>query len=512
MSTFPTINPPQIESPEGLVKLRSLIQAQPYQQSILQEQAKQAPLETRTKELQNQDAEYQIAQRNAINKAWKDAITNDPMTGAPKLDEGKLMTAIGTAGYGSAGQAVAEHLATYHKSLGEAQKLQQEIEANNRDSAGALGYSLQKAGYDPSLGGALLDQQINNPNLDPQHRAVFSQMRDALSKIQDPEQAKALIKQIADPLVAQSEKYSKIQSEDITAQSRQLTATTGAERLKAEMPGGVLQPVDKAEMADFIKNPPKGYKGTPQDFARWKASLSPTISFNLAAKAGGGLTDAATDQAAEIYHLTGRLPAGSRGRDTLAQNRKIMNRAAELYPGSMAADSAEYAANKESLRKLQAQFDAVTAFESTAEKNINRLLQTMKNIPDLGTRFANVPLRMVSERMIGAESMARFRADLITAQNEAAKVLNSANAQGVLSDSARAELQEIANGNLPNKSLAAAFEEITNDMHNRKQAYSEQIKDIQKRLPAGGGGGNAPGGSSQPLEITLPSGKKIKIG
>lgn len=250
-------------------------------------------------------------------------------------------------------------------------------------------------------------------------------------------------------------------------------------------------PLDAQEAADWMaKNKGKSLA----DFMKYKATLVPAFNFNLQQNTGAGqpaaqvaqkfgLTPEAFDQQAEKYWTTGQLPPTGRGGTALALNKALMNRAAELHPnGSLAANSAEFHANQKSLEKFQSQFDAVNAFESTAEKNINRLLETAKNIPDLGSRFANVPVRAISEKMLGTENMARFKADLLTAQNEAAKVLNSANMTGVLSDSARKELQDLADGNLSYKALSGAFDEIKGDMGRRKQSYQEQISDIKRRL------------------------------
>lgn len=44
---------------------------------------------------------------------------------------------------------------------------------------------------------------------------------------------------------------------------------------------------ERVELNDFMKHPPKGYQGTPVDFARWKASLVPAISNFY--QSGGGM-------------------------------------------------------------------------------------------------------------------------------------------------------------------------------------------------------------------------------
>jgi len=203
--------------------------------------------------------------------------------------------------------------------------------------------------------------------------------------------------------------------------------------------------------------------------------------------------------------MTGQLPPGNRGTAGLLQNRSIMNRAAQLHPeGNLAANSAEFAANAASLKNLQKNFDQVSAFEATARKNIDLAQQLAKNIPDLGVRFANVPVRQVTASLIGSENMARFRTALNTAQTEAAKVLNNSQGTGILSDSSRHELQEIVDGNLPLPAMIGVFDTLRQDMTNRHAAYSEQIADIRQRM--GGGGAGATGAATGYTRIKASDG------
>jgi hypothetical protein len=225
--------------------------------------------------------------------------------------------------------------------------------------------------------------------------------------------------------------------------------------------------------------------------------LVPQYNFNLANNTGGvggsnapadvakrfGMTPEAFDQAAEKYVATGNLPPVGRGPNGMALQRALMNRGGELHPGeALAANSAEFKANEASLKKLQTNFDGVNAFENTALKNLDQVALTGSKVPDLGTRFANVPVRMISAQMLGTPEMAQFRTALLTAQTEAAKVLASANATGVLSDSARHEAQEVLDGNLPFPAMMASINQLKTDFANRHESYANQISDIQKRL------------------------------
>jgi hypothetical protein len=102
-------------------------------------------------------------------------------------------------------------------------------------------------------------------------------------------------------------------------------------------------------------------------------------------------------------------------------------------------------------------------------------------------------VRMISEKMLGTKAMAEFRTALMTAQTEAAKVLNSATANGVLSDSARHELEELVNGNMPYAAMEGSFQTLKQDMENRRQSYADDIAAIKLRLNGpSSSGSNAP--------------------
>jgi hypothetical protein len=255
------------------------------------------------------------------------------------------------------------------------------------------------------------------------------------------------------------------------------------------------------------KNPGKG----PSDFLAWKARQAPLAQFNLMNNTGAGApaadvakrfgyTPEAFDQAAERFAATGVLPPTGRGGAALAANKAIMNRAGELHAGeSISANSAEYKANSDSLKKLTAFNDNATAFEQTASKNFDLLQGTLKDIPDLGAKFANVPARMISSSMIGTDAMARFHTALNVAQTEAAKVLNNPNSGAVLSDSARGDLQKIIDGNLPVSAIVASLDTLRKDMKNRLGSNAETIANIRKRL------GN-PSATPAPAPAAAPAG------
>jgi hypothetical protein len=244
--------------------------------------------------------------------------------------------------------------------------------------------------------------------------------------------------------------------------------------------------VDQQEMNDWLaKNPGKG----ASDFATWKARQSPMMMVmgNMLGQGGQGTP---LDQAAERYSQTGELPSGFvRSPGTTAA---IIKRSAELHPDqSLAANKATFKADSTALTQLNKQFEMVSAFENTAIRNLDRLAQTAKSIPDLGARFANVPLRSLTGDMIGTENMSRLKADLLTARSESARVLNSANATGVLTNEARNEAESVLGGNLPLPAMLAAIDELKVDMRNRRVSYQGDIDILKARL-------GRPGASAAP--------------
>lgn len=479
-----SVKPPAEQDPLGtaakLTQLKNLMQAGP-QEAQLREQAIQ-------KGQQNiQEQQYQVAQRKALNDAYRQALTVGP-DGAPSFDQSKLTSAAAQAGYGSAVPDIMKHLTDYQKSVADLKESQQKIEIGNRDSAGALGAALKASGYDPAFAGGLIDQHLQDPSLAPQAKQGLMQMKQALEQA-DPDSAKRIVQQAADQFISQSPKYSQLATEQQKAATEAESAKLRTREFEAKLPGGALEDPSKMGLQDYLKDPnlkneplPPG-KRNAATFIAWKAKQSPIAQISVAGAAGGGLSTTALDQAAEKYWETGVLPPGGRGVAALAQNRKIMNRAAELHPtGSLAANSAEYAANKKSLGSNQELLDRLSGFENAAVRNADMLEKAAKDIPDLGVKFANIPLRAITDRMIGTASMSRFEVLRNTTLPEFAKMITSANASGVLSDSARTEIEKLIGPNATFQSLKGALDAFRDEAENRRKGYQDAIDDIKKRL------------------------------
>lgn len=474
------------------------------QQSQLQQQEAPLRLQALQQGVQSGQQDFQIKQQ-----ALKD---QQAMTTAMQSWDGKdinqlipLVVKNGASATAVMGlkSKVLEQQQTYSKIAADdattgAKKLET-MKGNNDLIAGALAPLIDpKQTPDAQLPQAVLStaQDLQQKGLlDPQHLQTAQQIAQSGDPNQIRQQLAILQKSYMgmSAQMDQAQKTAQINSENSTTAKNQ--AETDYYKQNGGAPGVSTETV---ELNSYLKNNPGK---TAQDFVVWKAQHSPSVivqnmSGGSAPSGGGpidwgkvaqkyGMTPQAFDQQAEKFSSTGQLPPIGRSPNAIAMNRDIMNRAAELHPdASLAANSAEYKANADSLKKLQASYDTVTAFENTANKNITMLEGLAQKVPDLGVKFANVPIRLLSGSMIGSENMAAFKTALAPVQAESAKILNSANLSGQLSDSSRHELQDIVDGNLPYKSLVASLNVLQQDFENRKGSTADQIKEIQRRLGA----------------------------
>lgn len=195
------------------------------------------------------------------------------------------------------------------------------------------------------------------------------------------------------------------------------------------------------------------------------------------------LTDQARDKMAEMFATTGQMPTLGQGKNAAQMRSVIINRAADLYPDvQFATNGAVFQANKASLGAIQKQFDAVNAFEETAGKNLDTFLKTAGKVVDTGSPWINKPLRAIDSKLLGSADQAAFNAARQTAVTEIGKVLSSASGNGVLSDSAREEVQHLIGPDATMKQIVAAARILKQDMGNRKESYQDQIGAIRKRI------------------------------
>lgn len=265
-----TNQPGPIDQYAKAMQLKQLMNANalaPGQQQLQQGQLGLQQKQLQSADIENQKGQQELAQTAAINDAYKRAVTVDPTTGTPKFDTDELSKALAASGHGSAIPSILENITKYDTAHTDLLSKQTKLQTEAADAMGNVGAAIKAANYDPRLTTTIIQHALQQPNLPPQQAQQYQQMA------QQIQQNPAVVKQIADQLLASSPEQRKLSAADQQAQARADQAKTGSERLAAELPGGALEPVDKAEFQEFVKSHPSS-KNPAQDFAKWKASLN----------------------------------------------------------------------------------------------------------------------------------------------------------------------------------------------------------------------------------------------
>jgi hypothetical protein len=213
------------------------------------------------------------------------------------------------------------------------------------------------------------------------------------------------------------------------------------------------------------------------DYTLWKAKNSPSAMMS----GGINLTPEATAMAANLYAQTGQLPAGfSRAPQVTSQ---VINKAATANP-DIASNKAAYKANTSALNKVVGMRNAVEAYEKTASKNLDLFIEQAKNVPDTGIPILNAPTRALAEQM-GSEKVSAYNTARQVALTEIARVVNNPNLTGVLSDSARKEIESFNPNSATLGQTLRIAQVLRQDMKNRHDSLVEQEKSIRNDLNGG---------------------------
>lgn len=365
---------------------------------------------------------------------------------------------------------------------------------------------------------AKIDELAKGGILEP---AMAQQLMQGVQSMQDPA---ALRGQIDIFAKASMGAKAAAEQEKSTAETRQKNAQAALEEMQAKY--GTPATMEAKYIAIQQKlNQKQQLTADESSFSKAyekNKTLGAQYNFNLQNNSGAGkpaadvakqfgMSPEAFDQAAEKYYQTGNLPPVGRGAAGPALQKAIMNRTGELHSGaSLAEGSAEYKANADSLKKLQGNLDSVSAFESTALKNLQLFRTQAQKVIDTGIPLLNAPLRSAA-KMLGSQDQAGFETSLQVANNEIAKVTSSPGLSGVLSDSAR---KEVENYNPKNATIGQAMhvaDILEQDMANRHKSYQDQINDIKGRMGGKMGGNASQPSSGSKFSVTAPNGKNYSF-
>lgn len=276
------------------------------------------------------------------------------------------------------------------------------------------------------------------------------------------------------------------------------------ERIKAS--NAVRQP--QGEIAKFEASVKAGLV-PPEQVAAYRKKLQNTGDSGSMGVAST-ISNDTLDMLAESYLATGQLPSMGLGRKGAEFKMSIIERAtAKAKARGMimdpAAAGASYKADSASLAALQKNRDNLITFEKTALANLDQFLSLAKKMPDSGSAWLNKPVRLLAQGAFGSQAQAAAQTALTVVRPEFAKI-NQGALTGVLSDSARQEVEHTMPDNATLGQFMAAASVLKQDAANRHKFFDQGIDEIKSRIGVRKSGGATHDGT-QTTKVNPANGK-----
>lgn len=224
-----------------------------------------------------------------------------------------------------------------------------------------------------------------------------------------------------------------------------------------------------------------------------------------AVTSGVGMSDTELRTLAEMSLVTGQDPPfGLSAKNPLRERYQKIK--ADLLisqggPQKALEERAAYRGTTRTIGDLMQLRGRVRSFEQTAQKNMDQAEKISEQIGRTGSTLANEYLLYAQGKLEDYPELARFRVAVNTAKNEYARVVNSATGNGVTTDEARKEADQLINTALSKGSLKAAIDQMRIDMGNRTGSLDEEIEKTRQ-----GASGTSPTGQNK-IRARDPQGK-----
>lgn len=187
--------------------------------------------------------------------------------------------------------------------------------------------------------------------------------------------------------------------------------------------------------------------------------------------------------------------------DAIADRMKLVGMKPEDLVKLRASAKGEFA----SIGKMTGQVDQMTSFEGLAKFNGKRLLELVDKLDDTNIPLIEGPSRLAKQKF-GSEDAKEFGMVLQSFQSEAARILNTPNMTGVLTEGARQDMQHVIDGSVTAGQAHRVIDRAVAEMDVRKALFLEQIKTAGNALTPAFGGDTPPQGSQAPTAAPPASG------
>ena len=165
---------------------------------------------------------------------------------------------------------------------------------------------------------------------------------------------------------------------------------------------------------------------------------------------------------------------------------KVINKASELAKADGNTSEAESLqrfsihANQIALNQLTKQEQLVVAYEKTADKQLNLLVELGRKVPKTDWPLINSALMKGEKTILGSKEANNFLSSAIATQGEFAKILSGSTSAAGATDASRREAAEMISPYLSEEGLESLVPNLKREMEFRKQGYVEQKAELIK--------------------------------
>lgn len=297
--------------------------------------------------------------------------------------------------------------------------------------------------------------------------------------------------------------------------------------------------IDKLEAAPKAEQPsvhvvqdktsPTGwsYSDVKQDKILSKGAPPPVSATQQ--QAAASVTPETIKQLAERYRVDGTLPSFGWGASGAIVRAKILNEASNQAAAEGSTGEQERIRQvglgtiKQALGQLEKNRANITAFENTAARNADLVLQESEKVDRLGSPAIDRWIQAGKKNIAGDPQVARLDLAMRTFINEYARVTTSVTGGGVTSDTARKEIESLLASKMTKPQVREVIDLAKQEMRNRLSSYDDQVKVLRDRMSIKGSGSSTvetpPSGAIQEFateadaaKAGLKPGARVRIG
>lgn len=187
-----------------------------------------------------------------------------------------------------------------------------------------------------------------------------------------------------------------------------------------------------------------------------------------------------SNPAQQRYYATAKDKAA---REAIANERQAIMDKAGINGSDLAQIQAQIAAQKGNAAQLQKSLGVLGGYEAVARNNGQRILDLankldLGSIDNVGSIPATTALELaVKKGLIGDADAAEYASVLKTFQFEAARILTAGpTLNGVVSDTARAEMEDVVKGKLPLPAFIRVVNRLLTEMEVRRMGLSNELQ------------------------------------